>query len=341
MALGVPTETTFAPSDWEVLASFWHPVAYSKEVRDDAPYPIRLLDHDLVAYRTDGGLVVARDVCVHRGTPLSLGHLECGELVCRYHGWHYGADGRCTLIPSFGPGHRIPPKARLMTCQAVERYGIVWALLADEARLPMPAWPEVEDPSYRTVCPDAQNWAISAGRQVENFLDISHFSFVHTGTFGNRDWAQIPEVEIERTPQGFKYDFIYMASNPGVSPLSGGDTIHRTMHYELTLPFSARLVIEYPSEQRDVVFITAAPVSAKSDRVFLFVSRNYDHHKSDEELLAWDLAILAEDRVIVERQRPEELPLDLSAEMHVSADRMTLAYRKALGDLGLGRRYTS
>lgn len=336
----MPLETAFTASDWEVLASCWHPLAYSRDI-GDGPYPVRLLDHDLIAYRSGDGIVVARDLCVHRGTPLSLGRVEEGEIVCAYHGWRYGGDGRCTRIPSFGDGHSIPPKARLMTCRSLERYGIVWVLLGDEERCGIPRWPEIEQAGYRTVQPDPQEWAISAGRQVENFLDVSHFSFVHTGTFGNPEWAEVGDVDVERTETGLRYDFLYMASNPGISPLNGGDDIHRTMHYELTLPFSARLVIDYPGEQRDVVFITAAPVSPKSDRVFLFVARNYDHDKSDEELLAWDLAILAEDRRIIERQRPEELPLDLSAELHVKADRMTLAYRKALGELGLGRKYTS
>lgn len=341
MALAPPVETTFSRSDWDVLAACWQPLAYSKDVADGSIYSARLLDLDLIAYRFAGDVVVARDLCVHRGTPLSLGRVENGELVCAYHGWHYGRDGRCTLIPSFQAGHAIPPKARLVTCRVLERYGIIWVLLADEPLFPLPEWPEIEDPSFRTVQPPHQEWAISPGRQIENFLDVSHFSFVHAGTFGNPDWTQVPDVEVETTDTGLRYDFVYMASNPGMSPLAGGEEIDRTMHYELSLPFSARLVIDYPGEQRDTVFITAAPVSPRSDRVFIFVARNYDHDKSDEELLAWDLAIFAEDRRIVERQRPEELPLDLGAELHVTADRMTLAYRKALSGLGLGRHYTT
>jgi vanillate O-demethylase monooxygenase subunit len=336
----MPVNSTFSSSDWAVLASHWHPVAYSRDVQD-TPYPIRLLDVELVAYRAGGSVVVARDLCIHRGTPLTLGHIKDGEIVCRYHGWHYGPDGRCTLIPSREPGHPIPAKARLMTCPAVERYGIVWACLTDEPRLPLPAWAEAEDPGYRVVYPESQEWASSSGRQVENFLDVSHFSFVHTGTFGNPGWALVPDVKVEPSEAGLRYEFIYMASNPGDSPLTSTETIHRTMHYELTLPFSARLQISYPNDQADVVFITSSPVSARRTRAFLFVARNYDHDKSDEELLAWDLAIFAEDRIIVENQRPEELPLDLSDELHVRADRMTVAYRKALAGLGLGRSYTS
>jgi phenylpropionate dioxygenase-like ring-hydroxylating dioxygenase large terminal subunit len=42
-----------------------------------------------------------------------------------------------------------------------------------------------------------------------------------------------------------------------------------------------------------------------------------------------------QDRVIVESQRPELLPLDLQAELHLRSDRMAIAYRKWLRAIGL------
>ena len=40
---------------------------------------------------------------------------------------------------------------------------------------------------------------------------------------------------------------------------------------------------------------------------------------------------------MVEEQKPEDLPLDLTAEMHIPADRVSLAYRRGLVDrFGLG-----
>jgi phenylpropionate dioxygenase-like ring-hydroxylating dioxygenase large terminal subunit len=46
-------------------------------------------------------------------------------------------------------------------------------------------------------------------------------------------------------------------------------------------------------------------------------------------------AIFEEDRLIVESQRPELLPLDLQAELHLRSDRMAIAYRTWLSQLGL------
>ena len=90
-----------------------------------------------------------------------------------------------------------------------------------------------------------------------------------------------------------------------------------------------------------MVCISAFPTEARRVRIFFFVARNYDHDTPEAEFLRWDYAILEEDRAIVEEQRPEDLPLDLSEELHVRADKMAVAYRRALGELGLGRRFTA
>ena len=46
-------------------------------------------------------------------------------------------------------------------------------------------------------------------------------------------------------------------------------------------------------------------------------------------------AIFEQDRAIIESQRPECLPLDLQAELHLRSDRMAIGYRTWLRRLGL------
>lgn len=42
-----------------------------------------------------GQVVVARDVCPHRGVPLTLGFQDGEGIVCPYHGLRFGEDGLC------------------------------------------------------------------------------------------------------------------------------------------------------------------------------------------------------------------------------------------------------
>jgi vanillate O-demethylase monooxygenase subunit len=45
--------------------------------------------------------------------------------------------------------------------------------------------------------------------------------------------------------------------------------------------------------------------------------------------------IVSQDRPIVESQRPEELPVDLTEELHIkSVDRVSVEYRRWLDELG-------
>ena len=84
-----------------------------------------------------------RDVCIHRGTALSLGWLADGCIVCAYHGWRYASDGACVAIPQT-ENPKIPPKARVERFRAVERYGLVWVALGE------PLYPFVEIPELES-----------------------------------------------------------------------------------------------------------------------------------------------------------------------------------------------
>jgi phenylpropionate dioxygenase-like ring-hydroxylating dioxygenase large terminal subunit len=303
----------------------------------------RLLDEDLVVYRTSADVVVARDICLHRGTRLSLGSVDGDELVCGYHGWRYGLGGRCTRIPSQPPGTRISPKARLFVYPVIERYGIIWTCLSGAPEADLPDWPEAEDPAYNWLALPPLDWNTSSAREVDNFLDISHFSFVHASTFGNATEPEIPPVEVNTTDVGLQFDFSFTASNPDASPVKGRRLLRWETSYHLTLPFSVRIWQRYPErgEAYHVVFNASSPVSAKRCRTFFFVCRNFDHHLPESDVLDWEAKIMAQDQRIIESARPEELPLNLHDELHVRADRVTTAYRRALAALGLGHELTA
>lgn len=325
--------TTFAESDWAALAACWHPVAFADEVRE-TPVAAELLDEALVVYRAAGKVHVARDLCIHRGAALSKGWVEADELVCAYHGFRFAADGRCTRIPAM-PEVPISPKLCLRKYPAVEHAGLIWTCLGGEAAHPLPDWPEPTDPGYRFLHLPPQVWDASAARAIENFLDVAHFSWIHAGTFGNREIPEVMKYDVEPTPSGFRMDYPYLAANPAHSPLPEEKYVQRQMGYLLTLPFAARLAIAYEGGRRYCIFDACAPLSAKRVKIFFSVAMNFDHAKPADEILGWERKVLAEDKPIVESQRPQELPLDLSEEFHLRFDRASTAYRQGLVRIGL------
>ena len=80
-------------------------------------------------------------------------------------------------------------------------------------------------------------------------------------------------------------------------------------------------------------------MSAKRTRSFSFIGRNFALDAPDEKFVDFERVILEQDQPVVESQRPEELPVDLSAELHIrGVDRVSLEYRKWLVELaGLTR----
>lgn len=331
----LPRSCTFAASDWAVLAAHWHPVALASDIAD-RPVAARLLDQDLVLYRTSTGITVAADLCAHRGAPLSMGKLRDDRIVCAYHGYCYDAAGRCSLVPAHPQGP-IPGKLHLRVFESTERYGLVWVRLAAGVVSEIPAFPEYDLAEFQKITVPPFTWAASAGRQVESFCDVAHFAFVHENTFAVRD-PTVPRYEARAVPGGVFADFTSQVGNV-TDPNAAAQTWRRVYH--IHLPFSAHLVIHFPHGGRMAILNASCPVSARKTQVFPLVARDFDHHEPVADLIAFQQRIYAEDQAVVERQNPEDLPIDLAEEVHVRADLTSVTYRRQLAALGLGRSFTA
>lgn len=338
----LPRNCTFEPEDWAILARHWYPVALARDV-GIAPIGTKLLDEPLVIYRANGETVVASDICPHRGLPLSLGTQSEHGVVCAYHGLRFGADGRCSHVPA-SPGRAIPDRMRVKTYPAVERYGLIWTCLrpeddAEPAICPMPHW---DDEGFQQiVCPTIDIFGF-AGRQMEGFLDVAHFAFVHTATFGDANNAEVPPYKPVRTETGFFADYWSSVGNYpiGVSD-RGVPGFEWLRHFEAFLPFTATLTIHFPGKDRLVIMNAASPVSAKVTRLFAPIGRNFDTDLPVQDVYDFNQRVFEEDKAIVEAQMPECLPLDPMMEAHIPADMSSLAYRRGLRDMGLSRFFTA
>ncbi len=333
-----PGNCTFEAGDWDILAAHWFPIAVAAEL-GQKPAAVRLLDVDLVVFRIDDRITVALDRCPHRGVLLSLGWIENCRLVCPYHGLHFDAEGRCTAIPS-QPDAKIPNRLSLSVVASVERYGLIWASLTGTT----PALPDFEaweDPGYQQILCPTIDIAGSSGRQIEGFIDVAHFAWAHTGTFGDRSNPLVPDYTVEETARGCRVEYLSQVSNfgPDQRDRAPPDFLWRRS-FEVYAPFAARLVVHFPGEQKLWILNAASPVSARKTRLFCPLARNFDQDTSVEAVRAFNLRVFEEDRVLVEAQRPEDLPLNLALEVHIAADRTSVAYRRVLKRLGLSLMYT-
>ena len=65
----------------------WYVFAASTDVRGDRPFGTRVADLEIVAWRDEtGGLHVGPATCPHLGADLATGTVECGGLICPWHG---------------------------------------------------------------------------------------------------------------------------------------------------------------------------------------------------------------------------------------------------------------
>jgi phenylpropionate dioxygenase-like ring-hydroxylating dioxygenase large terminal subunit len=328
---------TFTSSDWKILAAFWYPVAYSGAVKKE-PVAARLLEQDLVIYRGDSGITVARDICLHRGVRLSRGRIEGCEIVCPYHGFRYDGSGRCTFIPAQDPEMVITAKLSLQVFPVIERYGMVWTCLEPATETPrLPDWPQFDDPAWQVVPIPPSLWKASATRQTENFNDVAHLSHVHVGTFGVAASARVPSYALIKGEGTLNFEIPYSQINRTTFDPGDPEVITKCYRYDCMLPFCSRLWIQSPDNQDQILVDIAVPVTAKTCLVYVVMLRNFDRDLPVGAAIEFEQAVAAEDRPMVEDQRPEELPLLLTEEVHILADRFSVEYRKMLSGLGLGR----
>jgi len=312
------------------LRGYWQAVARSTDLTD-GPRGVKLLGEELVVWRSSDGVRAARDRCPHREAPLSEGTVCDGTLRCPYHGWEYDGAGLCTLIPSSGPGAPIPPKARLDTIRADERYGLVWVCLSEPAA-PIPEIGQEHDPSFRRINFEVDVWRTASTRMVDNFLDITHFAYVHAGSFGGAADPLVPKLELGDLGGWFGYQYSVLAANAAVAASATGQgsaTVQRHMSTGFVLPFAVRSTIEYETGLRHVLLLLSTPRDDESSYFTFVVWRNDDFSVPADEVTKLDRMIGAEDKRMLELVKGT-LPLDNTETVSVQADKASVEWRRQL-----------
>ena len=226
------------------------------------------------------------------------------------------------------------PAAHLTTASAQERYGLVWLCLGDPVA-DIPAIAAEDDPAYRRINSGVDTWTTSATRMTDNFLDISHFPYVHVGTFGIQDNRDVPKIELQQLDAdfyGYEYEVEVGNEQGAVSSGLDAEIVTRRMTTGFHLPFTVRSTIHYETGLDHLILLCSTPIDDVTSYFTFVIWRNDDFSVPAEEVIAFDRAIGAEDKAMLERL-PGVLPLEPTATVSVQADKASLEWRRRLAAL--------
>jgi vanillate O-demethylase monooxygenase subunit len=316
----------------------WHAVAPVEEV-GDGPHQVWLLGEPWALVRLSGEVRAFMDRCPHRLAPLSVGHHCDGELQCGYHGWTFAADGTCTSMPPIGASEHLPKRADLIPAWGVaERFGLVW-IAPEEPLCPIPAFPEWGADGFDSIHTTFLRTPVSAGQLVDNFLDASHFPYVHAGTFGDSMAAEVHDDGIER--EGWVARTVFSTwyrnyDDPLVATGEHPEVQPQELLKEGSASFTVYLRLCFPVTGATLAILFCChPERNGSTRIYKMVAR--DDSNGAPEMIAKTVVdedlILTEDLRVLGAYPDMVLHLDLRAEVHTKADRLSVAWRRLLGDM--------
>ncbi|MCB1121142.1 MAG: aromatic ring-hydroxylating dioxygenase subunit alpha [Verrucomicrobiae bacterium] len=308
-----------------VLKNEWHVAARSKDLNEGAIMASKILGEDLVLWRVGGKAIAWKDLCIHRGAKLSLGKVKDGCLQCPYHGWEYNSAGACVRIPAQPPNRAIPGKAKTFAYAVCEKYGAIWVCLGDPVT-PEPSLPVFDGHTFK-IFVSGHPLKAKATRVIENYLDFAHQPFVHEGYLGDPEKPEVEDYEVQKTEQGLEaYGLKIWQPNPDGS----GVPNYSTYDYFCFRPLQASF-----TKQRVRSVLTATPVDEENTTGYLFGMSEFREEMDEAEAEKWSALIIGQDAGVVESQRPELLPLDLQEELHLACDKLAIAYRRWLKELGV------
>ena len=336
--------------------TLWHPIAARADLGIE-PLGLTLLGERVALWQGDASHAHAfADRCPHRGTPLSMGRVRDGRLECAYHGWQFEAGGRCAHIPAV-PEFVASPTHAACAYEVSAAHGLWWVRLArsdsdsdsdngngdgdgdgngdGDGDDGPPALAGL--PSRRVVC-GPYDVATSAPRVVENFLDTSHFGFVHEGWLGDRAHTAVPTYEVVSGPGGAPSVPHYRAWQPQ-SSAQAREGAWVDYRYEVLSPYCALLTKQVSGTgdtapvAQEAYALWVCPVTPETCRVW-FTLFTLDTTSSDDSLRAFQHTIFTQDRPVLEAQRPRRLPVG-GGEVHCAADRLSAAYRRYLSSSGI------
>lgn len=207
------------------LKNLWYFAHRGDRLKQGAMVAKTLLGEPILLARDADGIPFAiRDICPHRGIPLSKGRFDGREVECCYHGWRFNREGRCTAIPSLVEGQKFNVErvgVQRYPCREVQ--GNIWIFFgeADESLMDPPEIPEIGTRVPNTAF--TMHFPCHVDHAVVGLMDPAHGPFVHRAWWW-RSGSSIHEKTKEFAPseRGFTMVRHPPSSNSAAYKLLGG-----------------------------------------------------------------------------------------------------------------------
>ncbi len=264
-----------------------------------------------------------------------LGSIEQFEVGVVYTTTLLGEPVEVTMS---GDGRPFVRRTRDATAQALPtrlQYLNLWTSLGDPPDELFEV-AEFYEPDRRSVHTGTIGVSTSAPRAVENFLDMGHFPFVHTNILGVEPHTEVADYQVRVDPDTndiWATDCMFWQPMAAVTATGGQmtDYIYRVPH-----PYCVLLYKSCPAdpERMDVIGLFCQPVAADRIRACMLMCL-VDDENTATVIRRFQQTIFGQDKPILENQHPKRLPLDPRAETPIRADKVAIAYRRWLSDLGV------
>ncbi len=214
-------------------------------------------------------------------------------------------------------------------------YGYIWTCLGTPAQ-PLFTLPEYAESDRNNVCACSVGVRVSAPRAVENFLDMGHFPYVHTGILGEQPHTEVREYDVEITEDSneviaTRCRFYQPQAAAGANEGMLVEYVYRVPH-----PYCSILYKSCPDDESrmDVIALFVQPVDEINIRAHALVSV-IDATSAPLAIRMFQQTIFGQDKPILENQLPKKLPLDPRAETPIRADKSAVFYRRWLSRQGI------
>lgn len=266
-------------AQWGHLVDYWYPLIEVKTLDKKSITKVQAFNVNYLVWKNEQGKVsVFLDTCIHKQSPLSVGHLAKETLTCPYHGWQFDHQGICTNIPYSNDPSDCSNK-QLLTIPSKVEGQLVWFFPngntpnAEINKSTQPHWQYLPKDLIKTEVFECNEQAL-----IENFMDSPHTNFIHSGLIRKQQKLKVRDIAIYLDKQQTLY-VDHLPSKESLGPFNWFiNPQNNPIHHQDIFVTPAHVDIQYQFEKNKTNFrtqISICPIDPHTTRAFFKVSSQF------------------------------------------------------------------